>query len=54
MKKIYDVIINYKEYYSDRKSTKQVEEDNKKIKLNLVKVISKEKMAKGLMNRKKN
>lgn len=50
MKKIYDVIINYKEYYSEKKPVKQAE--NKKLKLNLVKVTTPKKMAKGLMNRK--
>ena len=50
MKKVYDVIINYKEYYSEKNQLKQV---NKKIKLNLVKVTTPKKMAKGLMNRKK-
>ena len=47
---IYDVIINYKEYYSEKNSLKQ---SNKKIKLNLVKVTTPKKMAKGLLYRKK-
>ena len=49
MKKVYDVIINYKEYYSEKNQLKQ---SNKKIKLNLVKVTTPKKMAKGLMNKK--
>lgn len=40
-KKMFDVIMNYKEYYSQRK-----------IKLNLVKVSSEKSKRKGLMNRK--
>jgi uncharacterized protein len=42
-KKMFDVIMNYKEYYSQRK-----------IKLNLVKVSSEKSKRQGLMNRKNN